>query len=333
MARLGAGTRRREDGSLEKRFTIDGRRYSVYGKTAKELSRNEQEIRRKVEDRIYTDNRNLTLDKYFAEWLTDKRGNVKGNTLKGYKCYYNGHISPGLGDVKLQKLERRQILAFQRELAQKKISLRTCNNIFKILKIVLNDAVADEIISRNPAEGIKALKETRKATETYHRALTEQEQMDFMQEMETDYYYEFVAFLLCTGMRMGEAAALLWSDIDYKQNMIHVTKTVTSNEDGTTGIGSPKSEAGRRDIPLNDTIKGILASQRKKLGNVLPMHESRVFMSVYGGIVNNHAVNRAIAAVLGRLEEQGRPISHFTAHALRDTFATRLLSRAGTRRR
>lgn len=53
-----------------------------------------------------------------------------------------GHISPGLGDVKLQKLERRQILAFQRKLAQKKISLRTCNNIFKILKIVLNDAVA-----------------------------------------------------------------------------------------------------------------------------------------------------------------------------------------------
>lgn len=52
-------------------------------------------------------------------------------------------------------------------------------------------------------------------------------------------------------------------------------------------------------------------------------------MSVYGGIVNNHAVNRAIAAVLGRLEEQGRPISHFTAHALRDTFATRYIEQGG----
>lgn len=66
---------------------------------------------------------------------------------------------------------------------------------------------------KNPAEGIKALKEVNaKAAETYHRALTEQEQKDFMQEMANDYYYEFVAFLLCTGMRFGEAAALTWSE-------------------------------------------------------------------------------------------------------------------------
>ena len=32
MARLGAGTRKRADGTLEKRFTIDGKRYSIYGK-------------------------------------------------------------------------------------------------------------------------------------------------------------------------------------------------------------------------------------------------------------------------------------------------------------
>lgn len=65
-----------------------------------------------------------------------------------YKCYYNGHISSKLGNVKMQKFERRQ---------------------------VLNDAVADEVITKSPADSVKALKETgAKATETYHRALTEQ---------------------------------------------------------------------------------------------------------------------------------------------------------------
>jgi len=67
MARLGAGTRKRADGTLEKRFTIDGKRYSVYGKNAKEISQKEQEIRKKIEAGIYTDNRNITLDKYFGE--------------------------------------------------------------------------------------------------------------------------------------------------------------------------------------------------------------------------------------------------------------------------
>ena len=248
MARLGAGTRKRADGTLEKRFTIDGKRYSVYGKNAKEISQKEQEIRKKIEAGIYTDNRNITLDKYFDEWLAEKRGSIKGNTVKWYATYYKGHISPHLGNVKLQKMERRQVLAFQKDLSEGDLSIRTCNNIMKILKIVLNDAVTDEIIIKNPAEGVKALKEVNaKAAETYHRALTEQEQKDFMQEMTDDYYYEFVAFLLCTGMRFGEAAALTWSDIDYKQNVIHVTKTATFNEDNSRTTGTPKSESGKRD--------------------------------------------------------------------------------------
>lgn len=329
MARLGAGTRKRADGTFEKRFTIDGKRYSIYGKNTKEIERKEQEIRRKIEAGIYTDNKNLTLDQYFTEWLTGKRNSIKGNTLKTYKSHYFTHISPRIGKRKVQRIERREILNLQREISDK-LSQSTCNGVLRTLKIILNDAVQDNIISKSPASGIKALKEIEKATETYHRALTEQEQKDFMQEMQTDYYYEFVALLLCTGMRTGEAAALVWSDIDYKENVIHVTKTVTYNEDGTTTIGSTKSEAGKRDIPLNDTIKGVLSGQRKKLGNLLPMNDSRVFVSVYGSIVHNHAVNRAISDALRRLEQQGKLIEHFTAHALRDTFATRYIEQGGS---
>lgn len=330
MARLGAGVRKRSDGTLEKRFTVNGKRYSIYGKNTKELSSKEQEIRKKIEAGIYTDNRNLTLDQYFDEWLDGKRGSIKGNTLKWYSTYYKGHISSYFGNVKLQKIERRQILAFQKELSESDLSIRTCNNIMKILKIVLNDAVTDEIIMKNPAEGVKALKEVHaKAAETYHRALTEQEQKDFMQEMKQDYYYEFVAFLLCTGMRFGEAAALTWNDIDYKQNVIHITKTVTFNENNTRTTGTPKSDSGKREIPLNDTIRDILERQRKKQ-RVFVKIENRVFVSVFGNMVDNGAVNRAIRKTISRLKEQGKFIEYFTAHALRDTFATRYIEQGGS---
>ncbi len=228
----------------------------------------------------------------------------------------------------MQQIERREILALQKDIAEH-LSVSTCNTALKMLKVVLNDAVQDAVIDKNPADGIKALKDTdAKATETYHRALTEQEQKDFMQEMAKDYYYEFVAFLLCTGMRSGETAALTWDNIDYRQNVIHIIKTVTFNEDGTATIGSPKSEAGKRDIPLNDTIRDILSRQRKKQGSIVRI-ENRVFTAVYGGIVHNHAVNRAISGALGRLEDQGKPIGYFTAHALRDTFATWYIEQGG----
>lgn len=329
MARLGAGTRKRSDGTLEKRFTVDGKRYSIYGKNTKEISQKEQEIRKKIEAGIYTDNKNLTLDQYFTEWLTGKRTGTKGNTLKTYRSYYYKHISPRIGSRKVQQIERREILNLQKDISEN-LAVTTCNGVMRAIKTILNDAVHDEIIFKSPAEGIKTLKETKIATETYHRALSEQEQKDFMREMAKDYYYEFVSLLLCTGMRIGEAAALLWSDIDYKQNVIHVTKTVTFNEDGTMSIGSPKSEAGKRDIPLNNTIKGVLSDQRKKLGNIRPMNDNRIFMSVYGVTVHNYAINRAISDALARLEEQGKPIKHFTAHALRDTFATRYIEQGGS---
>lgn len=56
MARLVAGTRKRADGTLEKRFTIDGRRYSIYARKSKELVQKEQEIRKKIEAGIFKDN-------------------------------------------------------------------------------------------------------------------------------------------------------------------------------------------------------------------------------------------------------------------------------------
>lgn len=328
MARLAAGTRKRADGTFEKRFTVDGVRYSIYGKNTKELTQKEQEIRKNIELGIYTDNRRITLNKYFEEWITGKRNRTKGNTLKTYRSYYYKHVSPRIGSRKVQQIERREILALQRDISEY-LSVSTCNTVLKMLKAVFNDAIQDAVISKSPADGIKALKDTTtKAAETYHRALTEQEQREFMKELESDYYYEFVAILLCTGMRSGEAAALTWDDIDYKQNVIHVTKTATFNEDGTATIGSPKSEASNRDIPLNDTIRDILIRQRKKQGSIVQI-ENRVFTAGYGGMVHNHAVNRAISDVLVRLQEKGKIIEYFTAHALRDTFATRYIEQGG----
>jgi integrase len=329
MARLGIGTRKRSDGTLEKRFTINGKRYSVYGKNTKEISAKEQELRKQIEAGLYTENRKIILDNYFDEWIKRKRNNVKSNTLKSYVSVYKKHISPVLGGRKVQHIERREIIELQIALT-KKVGNGTNNRIISVVRTIFDDAIKDDIIAKNPARDIDALKESKKATETFHRALTEEEQSAFMQELSSDYYYEFIALLLCSGMRYGEAAALCWNDIDYKDNVIHITKTVTYSEDGELILGNtPKSKAGKRDIPLTDTIKRILVKQRAKHFNVVPMGNNSVFSTVYGGLVHNHAINRAIASALERLEAKGVHIERFTAHALRDTFATRFIEQGG----
>ena len=61
MARMAAGIRKRTDGLLEKRFTINGKRYSIYGKTQKEITSKELELRKQIEAGYYKDNKNITL--------------------------------------------------------------------------------------------------------------------------------------------------------------------------------------------------------------------------------------------------------------------------------
>ena len=54
MARTPAGAYRRKDGRYEKRIVINGKRYSVYGKTSKELTEKELELREQIWDGLYS---------------------------------------------------------------------------------------------------------------------------------------------------------------------------------------------------------------------------------------------------------------------------------------
>ena len=60
------------------------------------------------------------------------------------------------------------------------------------------------------------------------------------------------------------------------------------------------------------------------------MCNSNIFSAVFGGLVHNHAINRAIEDTVKKLNDKGVVIEHFTAHGLRDTFATRYIEQGGS---
>jgi integrase len=327
MAKLPTGVRKKSNGTYEKRFTINGKRYSVYGKSTKEISDKETELRQKVFDGTYIKNDDITLDAYFEEWQQKKLKHVKENSLRTYTVIYKTHISPILGRKKVAEIEKREVEKLLNELGAD-YSAQTSNYVLSVIRMILNDAYKDDIIKKNVASTVKNQRSTDKATQTYHRALTVEEQNAFTKEIEEDFYYEFIMFLLVTGCRVGEAAALEWSDVDTDKNVIHITKTVTKSLDGKTIIGdSTKTKAGRRDIPLNDGIKAILKKQKHKMASYdgVIKFNGRVFSTMNSSIVQQNAVNKAIRDALARLDERGTHIEHFTCHALRDTFATRCI--------
>ena len=60
---------------------------------------------------------------------------------------------------------------------------------------------------------------------------------------------------LFSGMRCGEILALTPNDIDLKNNIIHITKTVSHNKKGELIINSTKTDTSMRDIPITELFK------------------------------------------------------------------------------
>lgn len=331
--KLASGYRERSDGRIESRFTIAGKRYSVYDDTLAGCKAKEAELREQIKNGSYVSNRNVTFHEYYEEWKKGRAGTVKGNTVLGIESRYKNHIKPVLGHRKMIEIEKREIVRLQQLLAEKQ-KASTVNTTIVQIKAIFNSAVEDGVLTKSPAAGVKLLRDTGKAaSETYHRALTVDEQDAFVEEAKQEWLYELLVILLLTGLRIGEAAALLWSDVDYVNQVIHVTKTVSRTAEGSFMIGTPKSKTGIRDIPLTEPMKVILKSQKEKLklvhGNVINISQG-VFENFCGGVVYNASANKAITNTLKRLEKKGIYIEHFSAHALRDTFATRYIEYGGT---
>ena len=106
MARLPAGYRQRQDGKIEARFTLNGKRYSCYADSVKECREKEMELRESIKNGMYTTNRALTLNKYYEEWKEARKGTIKGNTALNIDSRYRNHIKPAIGHKKIAEIEK-----------------------------------------------------------------------------------------------------------------------------------------------------------------------------------------------------------------------------------
>lgn len=323
---LGAGYRQRKDGRIEYRWTgEDGKRYSVAGKTVEECKAKEEQKKKELGRLAYTSNANVTLSEYFKEWQQSRIGSVKESTLKSERCVFK-IISPELGTMKICKLEKRQIQRFQDGLKDK-YSTNYVNYIMKLLRYILRAAIVEGIIDRNPVDGIKNLKRTEpEARDSIHRALTPEETETFFKAAKdsNSWFLTLYEFLINSGCRIGEAGALQRSDIDYKNNVVHIRRTITQVEVGVEIGDSPKTKTSKRDIPMNAAMKKALLKQdrlnRELFGeNVISMND-RMFKAINGGLITSTVIIRDMKSIL-----KGTGIEYFTPHAFRDTFATRAI--------
>ncbi|MBQ9031835.1 MAG: tyrosine-type recombinase/integrase [Parasporobacterium sp.] len=324
MARI----KKRADGRYQSSLTFEGKRYTVYARSLTEL--NEKKLERLQQLQLMSLNhQNPVLNDYYEKFKEVRRSKVKGSTLlnqaKWYKKTSSIVLDCGftLGQLRIRDIRPADIQEVQMKLADTNLASHSVNDCMSHLSQVFNYAVRDETIEKNPCKCIENIRRTEPAArDTYHRALTKEETSAFFQSAKDSFYLNHFRMMIQTGIRIGELSALRESDIDQKNNCIHITKTITRDEYGNYVVGdSAKTYSGKRDIPLNDVITEIIKNQRRNNKMLFGMKFcSWLFPSSNGNMLREYTSNREIKRI-----SKAAGIEHFTNHAFRDTFATRFM--------
>lgn len=317
----------RADGRLQKCITFSGKKYYVYGRNKDELEQKVYEKKQALQQG-QEQHDNPTFERFFERWMENRRGSVSQATLRTQQCHYNTVSDivisgKAFKDYRLSEVKADDIRTIQRALLNNRNKAQTVNDKIAFISHIFHDAQNEQYIIYNPCSPVKPLKKTEiAARETIHRALTPEETKLFFENAQNSFYYDIFRLAIQTGMRIGEIGALKNSDI--YDGKIHVERTITRLEDGSYILGdNPKTWHGKRTIPLNKAITEIIEHQRKAnsiLDGNISSFDDLIFKAPERGLLMATPVDRELGRICKRTG-----IEKFTAHAFRDTFATRAI--------
>lgn len=354
--RLKTGEGQRADGTYCYRWTDSfGQRHAVYARTLEDLRVKEETIAIDRHDGVKSNAANMTLNELYELWKDIKRG-VKDSTMQNYIYMYDLFVKPAFGRNKLKNIKRSDVRKFYISLLeQKDLKLSTLDNVHSVVHQVLQIAVDDDIIRKNPSDNmIREMRLVNGDDSEKREALTMEQQKIFLDYMKKNprYYHWFPIFyiMLMTGLRLGEITGLRHADLmsdDHGNRFISVNHTLvyynhTHHQPGGCyyAINKPKTRAGIRKIPISESVQRAfeMEAEYQKLAGItcnisIDGYTDFIFLNQNGSVYNGSALNRAIHRIVRDcnseiLEREGFDrnlvlLPHFSVHVLRHTFATR----------
>ena len=311
--------RRRKNGLWEYRVSYGtdymGKpvRKSFYGETQADCRKKKSEY-----DKLQIKAANAqTVAEWAIEWLSVyKNGKCAYNTYTQYKSNVEKYIIPELGQMKLVNVKPVHIMSFLN-----KYSNMSQSHVSK-LKITLNGifdtAVDNELCARNPVRKIKAEGLKPKEKEIF----SEDEIKTIVShcEKERSNISDAMLTLLYTGLRREELLGLMWKDIDFDKNTIHICRTVIAQGNKKTLRDETKNKSSTRTIPIMPQLKTILETK--------PKTSQFVFPAQNGDFYSPHRFNDCFKRLLERINrENNADIKILTPHSCRHTMASLLLAK------
>lgn len=207
----------------------------------------------------------------FEAWVDEWRrapGFVRETTLERDESMIRTHVLPAFGRYRLCEIRREDVKAWVEQLSKsgtpgrgagRPLSPSTVHKAHQTLAKILEAAVEDGRIGTNPARGVRLPK----IADEERRFLSPDELVhleDAVEQVAGPSWSVLVPFLADTGLRIGEALALRWADLNPLRGTVQVRRGSVEVRGGVK-IGDLKTAAARRTVPTLTHEVGLRLSQ------------------------------------------------------------------------
>lgn len=246
----------------------------------------------------------ITVGDWSTRWL-EGQSQLKPQTRERYRNIVRVQVLPEWGQVRLSAISHADVVAWVAKLVADGYAASTVRQIHRVLSLMLDLAVRDGRLPRNPATGVRLPRAAK--GEPVFLSHTQVEQLA---EACIDYDL-FVRVLAYTGMRWGEATAVRVRRLDLMKRRIEVVHTAVELN-GQMTYGTPKTHQ-RRSVPVPRSLVDALAEH---VAGKDP--DDLVFTTPRGDVMRNHNFRSRVfapaAAFIG--------LPGLTPHDLRHTAAS-----------
>ena len=242
---------------------------------------------------------------YARDWIAERPA-LRPKTVSLYRYLLRCHLGPAFETRALADIKEPNVRRWRKDLLDGGTSTVTAAKAYRLLKAIMNTAVDDGLIRRNPCR-IKGGGQEKSP----ERPVLTIAQVGALADAAGPRYRALVLLAVFGSLRWGELAALRRCDIDLQARTIRVTRQLSEQPGGGFAFGPPKSEAGVRAVAIPEVIMPDLA--RHIMTHAVPGDDGLLFTSPAGGPLRHTNFRRRVW--LPTLQAAGLPPIHF--HDLR----------------
>lgn len=239
----------------------DGRKKFFSGRTRDVVKERLAEAQRQAQAGRLVMGPDQTVAQYLERWLEEGvRHSVRPKTFLNYELCVR-RLLPDLGRVRLRALTPEHIQHALGNLIHRGLAARTVRQVHMVLRCSLKQAALWRLIASNPSDAVKPPRAARKEMLT----LTEEEVRRLLAVTSGTRHHSLWIFLVTTGVRLGEALALRWADLDLADGHAIIQRALQRQRGLGMVFVEPKTSKGRRTVHFPPETLEALVAQRKDL--------------------------------------------------------------------